>query len=267
MLKNLRCLFCKNPSDESNSVEHIVPESIGNLSHTLPKGVVCDTCNNYFARKVEKQFLEYEGIKLLRFRQFIPNKKGNIPPATVLVNGKYPAIARMETKGEYVGYIELSEEAITEVMKEEKGSIMFSAETEVPNGLIISRFLAKVALEAMAERLINAPGGIDYLIDEKQLDKIRNHARKGETKEWPVNVRRIYDENNSSYTKEGDSVQIVHEYDIMQTKEGELYFILVLFGLEFVINYGGPDIDGYLEWLKENNYESPLYTGKNKGLI
>jgi hypothetical protein len=54
----MRCIFCKNDSSNSKSVEHIIPESLGNTTRTLPKGVVCDTCNNYFARKVEKPFLE-----------------------------------------------------------------------------------------------------------------------------------------------------------------------------------------------------------------
>jgi len=47
----MRCIFCKNPSDNSVSVEHIIPESLGNISHILPKGWVCDTCNNYIAGK------------------------------------------------------------------------------------------------------------------------------------------------------------------------------------------------------------------------
>jgi hypothetical protein len=34
----------------------------------------------------------------------------------------------------------------------------------------VSGFLAKVAIEAMAERVMNAPGGIDYLTDKEQLN-------------------------------------------------------------------------------------------------
>jgi hypothetical protein len=36
------------------------------------------------------------------------------------------------------------------------------------------------------------------------------------------------------------------------------------FGLELVINYGGPEIEGYRRWLLENNSDSPLYSGKNQ---
>src|SRR6267154_1084155 len=53
----VRCIFCKQNSALSRSVEHIVPESLGNTQHILPIGVVCDACNNYLAREVEKPLL------------------------------------------------------------------------------------------------------------------------------------------------------------------------------------------------------------------
>ena len=34
----MRCLFCKKDSDETKSIEHIVPESLGNKSFVLPLG-------------------------------------------------------------------------------------------------------------------------------------------------------------------------------------------------------------------------------------
>ena len=54
----MRCVFCKADSSQSRSVEHIIPESLGNTAHTLPRCVVCDQCNGYFARKIEKPVLD-----------------------------------------------------------------------------------------------------------------------------------------------------------------------------------------------------------------
>ncbi len=71
-----RCIFCGNDSSCSKSVEHIVPESFGNKSAILRKGIVCDKCNNYFARKVEQPFLESEPIRKLRQELQLENKKG-----------------------------------------------------------------------------------------------------------------------------------------------------------------------------------------------
>ena len=35
--------------------------------------------------------------------------------------------------------------------------------------------------------------------------------------------------------------------------------------MEFTINIGGPDVDGYLAWLEANGQASPLYAPKNLG--
>lgn len=47
--------FCHKDASWSTSVEHIVPESLGNKDICLPKGYVCDECNHYFAIKAEKE--------------------------------------------------------------------------------------------------------------------------------------------------------------------------------------------------------------------
>ena len=86
----MRCLFCKQNSSDSKSVEHIIPESLGNTASILPKGIVCDKCNNYFSRKIEQPFLESIDIKTLRFRQAIPNKRGRVPSVNGILNGKIP---------------------------------------------------------------------------------------------------------------------------------------------------------------------------------
>jgi hypothetical protein len=85
----MRCIFCKNDSTNSKSVEHIIPESLGNKNNILPKGVVCDSCNSYFGSKIEKAVLEMPYFKSLRGRIMIENKKGKISSVsgfTIVVN-------------------------------------------------------------------------------------------------------------------------------------------------------------------------------------
>ncbi|QAS81262.1 hypothetical protein CO657_22920 (plasmid) [Rhizobium acidisoli] len=55
------CIFCRKSHVAFRSVEHIIPESLGNLSgrHLLPKGIVCDPCNNYFSHSVEAPILSH----------------------------------------------------------------------------------------------------------------------------------------------------------------------------------------------------------------
>lgn len=97
----MRCIFCKQPSTASKSVEHIVPESLGNVDHVLPVGAVCDSCNQYFARKVERQILESPIFRLLRADMAIPNKRGRIPawlPAEGTARPEYRQMGRFLAK-------------------------------------------------------------------------------------------------------------------------------------------------------------------------
>lgn len=75
----MRCIFCRQDSSISKSVEHIIPESLGNAEHVLPHGVVCDSCNQYFARKVERQVLESPMFRLLRMDRLVLNKRRRLP--------------------------------------------------------------------------------------------------------------------------------------------------------------------------------------------
>jgi len=62
-----RCIFCNNDSPFS-SVEHIVPESLGNDIVILDKGWVCDKCNNIISavegRVIYKSILGIERCRL-----------------------------------------------------------------------------------------------------------------------------------------------------------------------------------------------------------
>jgi hypothetical protein len=85
----MRCIFCRNNSNCSRSIEHIVPASLGNRRHVLPAGVVCDGCNNYFAR--EKPFLESPSIRSLRFHQALESRKGRVPSMPGIITPRFPA--------------------------------------------------------------------------------------------------------------------------------------------------------------------------------
>ena len=115
----------------------------------------------------------------------------------------------------------------------------------------------------MALKLVEYPAGLEYLVDETQLDLIRHHARYGQNIKWPFHYRRIYDSDKSWSNEKGNDVQVVHELDVFTTEVGEYYLVLSIFGMEFSINYGGPEIEGYIQWLKDNDNASPLYYGKN----
>lgn len=263
----MRCLFCKQNSDQSKSVEHIVPESMGNIKQILPPGVVCDACNNYFAREVEKPFLESPSILSLRFHQAVLSKKGRIPPLQGVLDSGAPIVAHRSVDDDVFASLAVEPEDAEQILNSKKGMVILPAPDELASNASVSRFLAKAGLEAMAQRLLEHPEGLAYLVDEAQLDPVRNHARRGDTREWPYHSRRIYDANKPLRDGTNAAVQIVHEYDFLQTEEGEMYFILALFGLELALNLAGPVIEGYIRWLEQHEHASPLYWGKNDGVL
>jgi hypothetical protein len=143
--------------------------------------------------------------------------------------------------------------------------VIFPLDVKEPEPRILSRFMAKAAIEAIALRLVNYSDYLDSFATEPQLDPIRNHARRGDIADWPVHCRRIYDAHAAVLGDDGKLEQVVHEADILVTPWNEWFFVLCLFGLEFAINYGGPEIDGYRRWLSEHEGRSPLYAGRNEG--
>lgn len=230
----------------------------------LPRGVVCDRCNNYFARKVEAPFVESPAIKDLRFYQELENKRGRVPSITGLITPGIPAVVTRFPR-ENLTSVEVSPDGLRAISSRPNGRLIVPLTGPTPSDSVIARFLAKVALESMAQRLVNFPEGLAYLCDEQQLDLLRNYARMGSANVWPVHVRTIYGADDYSVDVTGRRIQIAHESDFLVTPMGEWYFVLAIFGVEFAINIGDPSTEGYVQWLEANQDLSPLYTEKNLG--
>ena len=75
----VQCIYCLDKEGSFNTVEHIVPEALGNYyEYVLPKGFVCDRCNSSLA-KIDEKFTNFTPISLLS-TLFVPyTKKGNYP--------------------------------------------------------------------------------------------------------------------------------------------------------------------------------------------
>ena len=261
----MRCIFCKRPSSSSRSVEHIIPESLGNKRHVLPRGIVCDGCNNYFSRKVEKPFIDLPAVRQLRFQQDLESKRGKVPSIAGLIKPDIPALLTRYPKYDFTS-VQIAEPDLARVLKAERGELLLPLAGELPDTPVVSRFLAKIALEAMAMRLVDFPEGIAYLCDEVQLDVLRDHARKGHVSPWPIHIRTIYHPDAKTVGPDGSPEQIVHEFDFLMTDQSEWFFVLAIFGVEFAINVGGREISGYRRWLEQTGGLSPLYTDRHGGV-
>ncbi len=138
---------CLHGFSTANSEEHIIPFSLGNSTHVIPSGIICDNCNNYFATNIEKQFLELESIQLLRSLHTIPSRKNKVPPLEILINGE---ISRFEFDiNNNCAYIGLSNDTINKLINSKlKGFITKGIDIEtLNNNYVVSRFLLKVFTE------------------------------------------------------------------------------------------------------------------------
>src|SRR5688572_29918009 len=114
----MRCIFCKQSSDQSKTIEHIIPESLGNKEHVLPRGVVCDSCNWYFGTKVEKELLDQPFFKHARHRQFILTKHGKSVP------WKAYSLFPVQNPEKYINSGMTKEELLNEMLSQ--GSLFYS---------------------------------------------------------------------------------------------------------------------------------------------
>jgi hypothetical protein len=70
-----KCIFCLSEKESFRTKEHIIPESLGG-EEILPEGHVCDSCNQYFGTKVEKEALSIPVISFTRAWLSQRSKKG-----------------------------------------------------------------------------------------------------------------------------------------------------------------------------------------------
>ena len=257
----MNCIFCKNKSDDSRSVEHILPESLGNKEHCLPKGIVCDSCNNYFASKVEKIVLEKPYFKNVRYRNFICSKKGRLVPDKALFPHKDGGWVDMwlDEKG---FILDSKDQHIVELIKSGKVNKLIIPIIDKPdeNDNDVSRLLAKVGLEFLALKFPHNRDWINEITTKVELDPIRNYARYGNKNFWKYHQRRIYREEDRFVdpVNHPEPYEILHELDFLYSDEGVMYFVIVIMGIEYAINLAESETDFYEKWLQDNNNISPI---------
>lgn len=266
------CIFCHKDSSLSKSVEHIIPESLGNKEHILPKGYVCDACNHYFSVKIESQLLAQPYFVSMRRRNDIRTKKGKYVAEEMFFPGAHKI---SETRFDFEkGVFYITDEDVIKSIVEGKchrAMSLYIEEPEYPNK-IMSRFLAKCAYES----IFLLGGEHDYLLWLKERDNkdcmfqgfegLRQFARYG-IGEWQYSQRRIYSEGTFFSYKGCEPYEVLHEQkfffrEVERIDEhsfmAELYFVLVICGIEYVICVSDSDISGYLQWLKDHPGHSPI---------
>ena len=266
------CIFCHMDSSASKSVEHIIPESLGNKEHVLPKGYVCDTCNHYFSVKIESQLLAQPYFISMRRRNDIRTKKGKYVAEKMFFPGAHKI---SETRLDFEeGILYITDKDVIKSIEDGHCNCAISRyieEPEYPN-ILMSRFLAKCAYESIFllggehdyQLWLKERGNKDCIFQD--FEELRLFARYG-IGEWPYSQRRIYSEGTFFSYKGNEPYEVLHEQKFFFREvekideysfKAELYFVLVICGIEYVISVTDPDISGYLQWLKDHPDHSPI---------
>lgn len=257
----MRCIFCKT-QQQSKSIEHIIPESLGNKEHILKNGVVCDKCNQYFALKIEKPVLEKPYFVSVRHRNFIENKKNKIPLEKGIIGIDPKVFIDVNPLTNQRSILVEDPKTITGIQNGTIKHMFLPSNLSPPqNDSDISRLIGKIALEALAHRDGENEEWIDEIVSHPELDPLRQYVRYGNKPDyWEYYQRRIYNEEDRFVDSNicDEPYEVLHEFILLYTKHSELYLVLAIMGIEYVINFTNPRIEGYIEWLVENTNRSPL---------
>lgn len=185
----MNCLFCEKEGSYS-TVEHIVPESLGNKRLVLT-GIVCDGCQNYLGKEVEEYVLRRSPIGAWRVLAGVQTKHGKQPLFSFRQpnqdSGRFPDChTANDDSVTFIGsdegdcLVELDEELFHKKISE--GTKTDFRLVLTPKMLhMMGRFLGKVGLEMLAR-------DHDEVARDSRYDRMRRFVRFGQPTGflWPL---------------------------------------------------------------------------------
>jgi hypothetical protein len=232
----MQCLFCKQDSSRSRSVEHIIPESLGNDDLVLPRGVVCDACNQYFGSKIESTVLQKAPFGVERVMQAVATKRGKSP----LYRGKDIVLGSTGAH-DRIGMLSVPPHRELRATRDKR--LLLIPEWCDDDRLV--RFLLKVGLEALV-----STQRMDGL--QPRFDAARECARYGRRAgEWDYafGVHPHRSHLLLSSRVDGDEVYETHqiyEYSVGIMQSGHVSFCFVHRTSVFAVNLSAPTCTEYI---------------------
>lgn len=184
----MKCIFCFEIGPY-NTIEHIIPESLGN-DNILLSNSICDKCQNYFGREIESFILQKTPFAFWRVWYGIKSKKGKLPSIDFTLpqkdKGKIPLVSKHNDQN--IGFsshpdgsisIDIDDiEMINSINNGNKNNFTFVLSPK--HIILIGRFLGKIAIELLAYD--NRESSL-----QTALDDLRKYVRFGITKSiWPI---------------------------------------------------------------------------------
>ncbi|RZK26142.1 MAG: HNH endonuclease [Flavobacterium sp.] len=255
----MKCIFCYENSESSTSVEHIIPESLGNTQFILRRGIVCDKCNNYFSHTFEQGLLDLPFFKEIRHKLNAKSKKGKIP------NGKGFVVDPSFGELEFHKDRGLEESIIVneQVKLKDSGEIkVFVPVYSSPgsDNVFVSKFLGKMAIEALVIYAEWYKCKIEDIVNQKPYEALKNYVRRGKKGQfWQYYVRSLYHPDAGFQDpKTGDYFKVTSSFTFIYSGTSKVFFQYLIMGTELTIDLINDNTDDIQRWFVENNGKSPV---------
>jgi HNH endonuclease len=165
------CLYCRRTDVPFKRVEHPIPESLGNDDLIIPRGWVCDPCNQYFGAKLEAKVLSLPPFSIERAAFSVRSKKWR------LAHHQDDGFALAATG--YGGQLAIIDEGNTLAARRVARDGVYIPRLPRDYDDLIARFLLKVGLSVILMTGLDTFG--------RQFDLARRCARYGErARDWDV---------------------------------------------------------------------------------
>jgi len=173
------CIWCHNESPEATfDVSHVLPECVGNENQqTLPHGIVCKKCNNYFGTKIEPALLEDPLFHIIAVALRLKDPQDMNEFRDQIFDSKHPPVGSVERNLHCD--IEISPKNMKlNVRYCIKGGIVKTYQKR--ELALLSRALHKIAFENLAWAMINKRIQENIDILDPRFEPVRKWSRYGE---------------------------------------------------------------------------------------
>ena len=55
----MNCIYCRTSTTENSGKAHVFPEALAQNRLTIPRGAVCNQCNNYIGIRLDQNLVRY----------------------------------------------------------------------------------------------------------------------------------------------------------------------------------------------------------------
>lgn len=141
------CIYCLTKEGSFTSEEHVIPEAFGNDDAVLPRGYVCDICNNDCS-SLDQYLVNFEAISLQRVINVPFTKDGKLPRAefeNLIVEKRMPRVIHWISKKD--------DDSFRVEDRPEDGTVRFNIRFQSRNPIDVPRLgraIFKIALGMVA---------------------------------------------------------------------------------------------------------------------